>query len=457
MRGTIRALAPSGRIAPIGRKNLDGATGTTDLVRRSPLESTAHQFATQVSCRGSTYVFSRHFPLTRQDAVMRSASTPIELRSIRQPGVATGWFLSGRMRPGEPVMRIPVNHDSFTIGRRNGLHLAIPSARVSGRHAELLLVGGHLFLRDLGSTNGTFVNHERLDRTRRLEEGDHIEFADIEFRVEYSADHPHEDTLIATLKKTHACVGSLESEWVLSQFDQLIEDRAIIPHFQPLVRMSDLSVCGFEALARSDINGLTNPKAMFETSTLLGRSVELSYVCRERAIEIAEQLDGYMIFVNTHPHEDIERDVVPHLRDLRTRHPQVQIVLEVHEAAVSNPRRMRECTAELRELSVLLAYDDFGAGQSRLLELVQAPPDVLKFDMNLIRGIDAAPLSQRRMLKMLVEMTRDFSTATLAEGIETAAEAEVCRELGFEYGQGYLYGRPMRIEQVQAANHEQAC
>lgn len=366
-------------------------------------------------------------------------------------GVSTGWFLSGRLRPGDPVMRVAVNHDAFTIGRRNGLHLVIPSARVSGRHAELLVVGGHLFLRDVGSTNGTFVNHKRLDRTRKLEPGDHIEFADIEFRVEYTEEQPSDDMLLATLKKTHACVGSFESDWVFSQFNQLIDGRAITPHYQPLVRLQDLSVCGFEALARSDINGLTNPKTMFETSTLLGRSVELSLVCRERAIEVAETLgQGFLIFVNTHPQEDIHSDVLPQLESLRAHYPQVQMVLEVHEAAVSNPRRMRECTKELKNLNVLLAYDDFGAGQSRLLELVQAPPDVLKFDINLIRGIDNAPVSQRRMLKMLVEMTRDFSTATLAEGIETPGEAEVCRELGFDYGQGYLFGRPMKIEQIQA-------
>ncbi len=378
------------------------------------------------------------------DASIRSAS-----RVGLDDGVGSGWYLSGRLKPGEPVLRISVNHDSFTIGRRTGLHLAIPSAKVSGRHAELLLMGGHLFLRDLGSTNGTYVNHQRLDRTRRLEIGDHIEFADVEFRVEFSDEQPQDESLLATLKKTHACVGSLKAEWVFSQFNELIEGRAVVPHFQPLVRLSDLRVCGFEALARSDISGLTNPKAMFETSTLLGRSVELSLVCRERAVEVARTLGGsYLIFVNTHPHEDVESDVLPQLQMLRARHPEVQIVLEVHEAAVSDPARMRDFTQELRTLGILLAYDDFGAGQSRLLELVQAPPDVLKFDMHLIRGIDVAPVSQRRMLKLLVEMTRDFSTATLAEGIETAAEAEVCRDLGFDYGQGYLYGRPMRVEQL---------
>lgn len=363
----------------------------------------------------------------------------------------SGWFLSGRITPGDPVMRIAIDSDSFTVGRRQSVHLPLKSMRVSGRHAELLLVSEHLFIRDLGSTNGTFINGQRLDRTRRVREGDHIEFADVEFKVEF--DHPVESStdLLETLKKTNECIGSMESEWVFSQFDRLVRDRLVTPHYQPIVRMHDLSVSAFEALARSSVPGLNNPKLMFDAAALVQRNIELSLVCRERAVEVARPFgSAYMLFVNTHPDEDLEVDVLPQLIELRKLAPQVQLVLEVHEGAVHNPHRMRDFTARLNECGVLLAYDDFGAGRSRLLELVQAPPHVLKFDINLIRGIDSAPVHQRRMLKLLVEMTRDFSTATLAEGIETAAEAEVCRELGFDFGQGYLYGRPMRIEELQS-------
>ena len=348
-------------------------------------------------------------------------------------------------------MRIGIDTDSFTIGRRQSVHLPLKSLRVSGRHAELLLVGEHLFIRDLGSTNGTFVNGERLHRTRRVREGDHIEFADIEFRVEFDEPQPVEPDLLETLKKTNACVDSMDSAWVFSQFNRLIDDRLVVPHYQPIVRMSDLAITAVEALARSSLSGLGNPKLMFDTADLLGRSVELSTVCRDRAIEVMRPIASeFMLFVNTHPDEDLEQDVLPHLRAIREHCPELQLVLEVHEAAVHDVRQMREFTARLNVCGVLLAYDDFGAGRSRLLELVQAPPHILKFDIELIRNIDSAPVHQRRMLKLLVEMTRDFSTATLAEGIETAAEAEVCRELGFDFGQGYLYGRPMPVEQLQS-------
>jgi EAL domain-containing protein (putative c-di-GMP-specific phosphodiesterase class I) len=66
----------------------------------------------------------------------------------------------------------------------------------------------------------------------------------------------------------------------------------------------------------------------------------------------------------------------------------------------------------------------------------------LKFDISLIRDIDNADESRRRMMESLVRMVRDLGINALAEGIETAAEAEACIDLGFEFAQGYYYGKP---------------
>lgn len=109
---------------------------------------------------------------------------------------------------------------------------------------------------------------------------------------------------------------------------------------------------------------------------------------------------------------------------------------------MTNPWVIRELRATLRDLDMRLAYDDFGAGQARLLELMEVPPDYLKFDMSLTRGIAIAPFARQHILASLVRNTRDLGIVTLAEGIETEEEHEACRELGFELGQGFYYGRP---------------
>ena len=95
-----------------------------------------------------------------------------------------------------------------------------------------------------------------------------------------------------------------------------------------------------------------------------------------------------------------------------------------------------------------LAYDDFGAGRARLRELAEAPPHYLKFDRSLIRGLDRASQSRRSLVRSLVSLAGDLEIETVAEGLETEAEAEICQELGFDFGQGLLFGAPLEAPEV---------
>ncbi len=369
--------------------------------------------------------------------------------------VETGWCLTGCLPPARMLSSIIIDADSFIIGRRPGVNMQVSSVRVSGRHAEILRVGDHLFLRDLGSTNGTFVNRRRVRQPTPIGDGDHIEIADLEFRLEL---HKSQSDLTFTMKKTAECVETMESDWVLSQFERLIRERAVTPYYQPLISLQDNSIIGYEALARSTVSGLENPGLMFQTAKMVSREVELSIICRQRAMEGATQLAmGSRIFLNTHPLESPSVDLIPSIQLLQRKYPHVPIVVEIHEGAVLDEYTMSETAKAIRDQGAELAYDDFGAGQARLVELVKIPPDYLKFDMCLIRNIDKADAQQRRMLKMLVDMANDIPTITLAEGIETADEAEACRDLGFHLAQGYYFGKPMTAENaVLAADTQKA-
>ena len=357
----------------------------------------------------------------------------------------TGWCLTGCVDGGRAMTRVPISSESFVIGRRPGLSLTIPSPRVSGRHAEVLLVGEHLFIRDLGSTNGTFVNRRRIKRPTPVGTGDHIQLADTEFRLEFTPRGAVASLEVdPALRKTAQALDSFEPDWVLSQFDELMHQRSVTPYFQPILTIGSPEIIGYEALARSSVAGMQNPAAMFETASLVDREVELSVLCRERAVEVASQhaKQDKRFFLNTHPQEDLEKDVLPSLVKLRNKHPEVRLVIEVHEGAIDDPERVKAFASSLEDLDTELAYDDFGSGQSRLLELVQAPPNYLKFDACLVRDAHRASAHQWKMLEMLVEMAHGFSTTTLAEGIESSLEADACRDLGFDLVQGYHFGRP---------------
>jgi len=361
----------------------------------------------------------------------------------------TGWFLFGAAAPGQTLTWIPITSGSFVIGRRRGLDLTLASPTVSGRHAEILFVGENLFIHDLGSRNGTFVNRVRVEQPTPLGAGDHIELADVEFRLDFRPSLIAPPAANERYEETVAEFSMLDAEWMFSQMEELIANHAVVPFFQAIVDTAETTAIGYEALARSTVSGMEKPACMFGKAQLLNREVELSLLCRERAVSLGRHLpQGSRIFLNTHPRECLHGDVLPSLQSLQERVPDRRIVVEVHEGAVVDLPGIRRFIAKLKDLGIGIAYDDFGAGRSRLVELIQAPPDFLKFDIGLIRDIHIAPAQQQRMLKTLVEMVHEMGIAAIAEGLEKAEEADCCRDLGFDYLQGFLFGRPHPVQRL---------
>jgi EAL domain-containing protein (putative c-di-GMP-specific phosphodiesterase class I) len=123
----------------------------------------------------------------------------------------------------------------------------------------------------------------------------------------------------------------------------------------------------------------------------------------------------------------------------------LQVVLELHEEAVTNTAAMRRLRDQLRALGIGLAYDDFGAGHARLTELADVPPDFVKLDKSLIHGIHQAQ-GRQELVRALTRVSSDLGIRLVAEGIERPEEAEVCLNLQCPFGQGYLFGRPQPID-----------
>lgn len=148
------------------------------------------------------------------------------------------------------------------------------------------------------------------------------------------------------------------------------------------------------------------------------------------------------VFLNTHPAEALLDTVVPQMRRLREQYPNRRIVLEIHEAAITEPALIRELRAMLAEIDVRLAFDDFGRGQARIRELICAPSDYIKFDAALIQDLQGISREQFRFFRSIIAGIRAEGAVTVAEGVENDEMAEVCREVGFDLVQGYLFSRP---------------
>ena len=350
------------------------------------------------------------------------------------------WFLSGATRTGEAISHIPIDDDPFVIGRRPGVSLSLQFRTVSGNHAALNVRDGKLFLQDLNSTNGTYVNGERVTGAAvRVVEEDLLHFAEAPFRVRrQSPTGVYNGTI-----EENVCDQAL----ALVQFDRLMSQRLVVPHFQPIVSLETLEQIGFEVLGRGRVFGLESVGAMFQAAEQLNLEVELSRLLRWEGINVGKELgDRYALFINTHPKEMIGNGLISSLASLRELASNQPMVLEIHEAAVTSPKMMQELATRLQGLKIELAYDDFGSGQARLTELMEARPNYVKFDISLIREIDKADPQRIKMLENLVRMVRDLGIQALAEGIETSNEAAKCRELGFDLAQGFFFGRPTPIQ-----------
>jgi EAL domain-containing protein (putative c-di-GMP-specific phosphodiesterase class I) len=355
------------------------------------------------------------------------------------------WSLRGRVDDSTATRDWVVDVSPFVVGRRGGLQLTLPRGTVSQLHAELTREGSEIWVRDLGSTNGTYVNGCPVLEPARLGDGDLIQFADAAFSVACATVSVSSVQRHGTEVRTEqAC----DRAFTLMQFDKLMSQRAVVPYFQPIVTVATGERVGYEVLGRSRLWGLQTPKDMFLAASQLNLEAELSRMLRTAGVERGLQtLNTPNLFVNTHPAELTEFGLLDSLRELREKFPDQPVTLEVHEAAVVDVEKMKELRQVLDELNFRLAFDDFGAGQSRLVELIDVHPDYVKFDIRLIRSIDSAPKRQQQMIGSLVQMTRELGIVTLAEGVETEGEHKTCLELGFELGQGYFYGKPASAQE----------
>ncbi|MBS0202963.1 MAG: EAL domain-containing protein [Planctomycetes bacterium] len=348
------------------------------------------------------------------------------------------WLLVGKISAsGESSSKL-IDPVPFRVGRRPEASLTLPRATVSGLHAELFTVDDRLFVRDLGSTNGTFINGERLFDVAELKEDDVVQFADLALRIMAST----------TCSDSHTMPEDFcDHALARVQFDKLIREEIVTPYFQPIIDLQTGATKAFEVLARSRLIGLETPGRMFAAAADLQMEARLSDLMRRKGIEVSQQFfEIPPVYLNTHPAE-FENDAAwDWIRQLREMAPNQKIVIEVHEAAVTDTIGVARFRATLRDYEIGLAFDDFGAGQARLAELAAVRPDCLKFDRSMITGLDQADTSRQRFVRCLIDAIRDMGVTPLAEGVETLGEQQICTELGFQMAQGYHLGMPKPID-----------
>lgn len=224
-----------------------------------------------------------------------------------------------------------------------------------------------------------------------------------------------------------------------SSFDRALETLAIF--YQPIVDRRARKTAGFEALLRTKEPSIPDPHALFVAAERLNRIHEVGRRVRDLAAAgFRPADDNSLLFVNLHPADLLD----PTLYDRHSSLAKIadHVVLEITErAALEDIAETKHRAAELRRRGFKLAIDDLGAGYAGLTSFAILEPEVVKLDMTLIRSIETSPV-KKHVVESMTHLCRDLDMKVVAEGIETMPELACVIDLGCDYLQGFLLGRP---------------
>jgi len=217
--------------------------------------------------------------------------------------------------------------------------------------------------------------------------------------------------------------------------------------FQPIVELRTRQVLGYEALSRGPAGSVYQmPERLFDMAAEADLVFELDRKCRRRALAAAISLPSpAKLFVNVFPSAmydpEFQGAALVRLADDQGLSPD-RVVFEITEKKViENYELFAEAVAELTRFGFSIAIDDVGAGYSGLEKIAHLNPRYLKFDRELIRNIDSSYI-RREMTRALKAFADRIGSTIIAEGIEQEDERRTLLEIGIQYGQGFLLGRP---------------
>lgn len=236
--------------------------------------------------------------------------------------------------------------------------------------------------------------------------------------------------------------------------NEIITNRSIEVHFQPIVSIIKKSVIGLEGLSRGIVEGenaLIEPLTLFKLASKEKLTLQLDRLCRERVAEDFLELHlknkDLLLFLNidgsTMTDEIVGSGNIINLINKLNLKPE-NIVLEIMESKVGNAQALKKFIDLYRNYGFLISLDDVGSGHSNLDRIAIAQPDIIKIDRVIVKDMHLDYYKQE-VFKSLVSLAKTLGALVVAEGIETQEEAMKAIELGADMLQGFYFASPQKL------------
>ncbi len=244
-----------------------------------------------------------------------------------------------------------------------------------------------------------------------------------------------------------------------SDLRRALEREEVTILYQPIVRLEDRAIAGFEALMRWNHPrlGRIGPAEFIPVAEETGLIVDLGHFVLEHAArQLAEWQRNAPVTprplfasVNVSSRQLLRHDLIQDIKGVLARNVLApgSFKIEITESLVmENPELAAQMLTRIREIGAGLALDDFGTGYSSLAYLQRFPFDTIKIDQQFVRG--SARGARPIILRSIITLAHDLGMEVVAEGAETDSDAVELFQLGCQYAQGYTFGEPMTVEEA---------
>jgi len=369
---------------------------------------------------------------------------------IPENALGLPWFEHLSVKGGAPERTI-LDKSPFIIGRGDSADLQVVSQGVSREHATVVNEGDETRIRDLGSTNGTFVNGQRIKECE-LHDGDMVQVANVELVFYRGKAHSRRGmvTQVLPTEVDGDCdedCGDPASDLLrnVRRLHETLISGCVKGRLKPIVELQHGQTAGYEVL---DDAPPTGPELNPRLSEIPGRvAARLRHLRRMRGIEQVVAMPGKLVvFVGVRSGEAAAEQFMELAGTFCDLAPDPsRLVIAIPYAAAKENARSLVPGSPLRNLGTGIALFDVGGKDAGLGLLKEIRPDFVRLPASLVRGIPSNAMNLRA-IQATIRAAGESGTKVIAVGIGSSSERAACLEAGCELGQGALFEERKRAE-----------